>query len=61
MNNSNYKFSFKFEIQEKFCKLIENLNCNKATHQNHIPIEILKENSEIFSYTLYHIIPLLSV
>ena len=31
MNNSNYTFSFKFETQGKFSKLIQNLNCNKAT------------------------------
>ena len=49
MNNSNDIFSFKFETQEKFSKLIQNLNCNKATQQYDIPIKILKENSEIFS------------
>ena len=54
MNNSNYIFSFKFETQEKFSKLIQNLNCNKATQQYDIPIKILKENSEIFSYILCH-------
>ena len=43
MNNSN----FTFETQEKFSKLIQNLNCNKATQQ-------LKENGEIFSYILCH-------
>ena len=54
MNNSNYTFSFKFETQEKFSKLIQNLNCNKATQQFDIPIKILKENGEIFSYILCH-------
>ena len=54
MNNSNYRFSFKFETQEKFSKLIQNLNCNKATRQCDIPINILKEYSEIFSYILRH-------
>ena len=54
MNNSNYTFSFKFETQEKFSKLIQNLKCNKATQQYDIPIKILKENSEIFSYILCH-------
>ena len=54
MNNSNYEFSFKSETQEKFPKLIQNLNCNKATQQYDIPIKILKENSEIFSYILCH-------
>ena len=54
MNNSNYTFSFKFETQEKFSKVIQNLNCNKATQQYDITIKILKENSEIFSYTLRH-------
>ena len=37
MNNSNYTFSFKFESQEKFSKLIQSLNCNKATQQYDIP------------------------
>ena len=54
MNNSNYSFFFKFETQEKCSKLIQNLNCNKATQQYDIPIKILKENSEIFSYILCH-------
>ena len=54
MSNSNFTFSFKFETQEKSSKLIQNLNCNKATQQYDIPIKILKEHSEIFSYILYH-------
>ena len=54
MNNSNYTFSFKFETQVKFSKLMQNLNCNKATQQYDNPIKILKENSEIFSYILWH-------
>ena len=54
MSNSNCTFSFKFETQKKFWKLIQNLNCNKATHQYDIPIKILTENSEIFSHILYH-------
>ena len=29
-NNSNYTFSFKFETQKKFSKLIQNLNCDKV-------------------------------
>ena len=31
ISNSNCTFSFKFETLEKFSKLIQNLNCNKAT------------------------------
>ena len=54
MNNSNYTFSFKFETQEKFSKLIQNLSCNEAMQQYDIPVKILKENSEIFSYILCH-------
>ena len=54
MNNSNYTFFFKFETQEKFSKLIQNLNCNQATQQYDIPIKTLKENSEIFPYILCH-------
>ena len=54
INNSNYTFSFKFVSQEKFSKLIQNLNCNKVTQQYDIPIKILKENKEIFTYILCH-------
>ena len=54
MNNSNYTFFLKFETQEKFSKLIQNFNCNKATQQYDIPMKILKENSEIFAYILCH-------
>ena len=54
MSNLNWTFSFKFEIQEKFSELIQNLNCNKTTQQDDIPIKILKENSEVFSNILYH-------
>ena len=50
MSNSNCLFSFKFETQEKLFELIQNLNGNKATQRYDIPIKILKENSEIFSY-----------
>ena len=54
MNNSKYTFSFKFETKDKFSKLIQNLKHNKATQQYDIPVIILKENSEIFSYILCH-------
>ena len=54
MSNSNCTFSSKFETQDKFSKLIQNLICNKATQQYDIPIKVLKENSEIFSDILYH-------
>ena len=54
MSNSNCTFSFKFETQEKFSKLMQKLICNKATQQYNTPIKILKEQSEIFSYILYH-------
>ena len=40
MNNANCTFTFKFELQEKFSKLIKNPNCNKATQQYHTPIKI---------------------
>ena len=53
-SNSNCTFYFKFETLEKFSKLTQNLNSNKATQQSDIPIEILKENIEICSYILYH-------
>ena len=48
MSNSNYAFSFKFETQEKFSKLIQILTCSKATQEYDIPIKILKENNGIY-------------
>ena len=57
MSNSNCLFSFKFETQEKLFELIQNLNGNKATQQYDIPIKILKENSEIFSYIFRKVFP----
>ena len=54
MNNSNYTFCFKFETQEKFSKLMQNLNFNKAMQQYHIPTKTLQGNSEISSYILFH-------
>ena len=33
MSNLNCTFPFKFETQEKFFKLIQNLNSNKAAQQ----------------------------
>ena len=35
-------------------KEIQNLNSRKASQQNDIPVKILKENSDICSYALYH-------
>ena len=52
MSNSNYAFSFKFETQEKFSKLIQILTCSKATQEYDIPIKILKENNGIY-HTYY--------
>ena len=57
MSNSNCLFSFKFETQEKLFELIQNLNGNKATQQYDIPIKILKENSEVFSYIFRKVFP----
>ena len=47
MSNSNCTFFFKFETQEKIRKLIQNLDCNKVTQHYDIPINLVKENSEI--------------
>ena len=41
MSNSNCTFPFKSETKEKFSKLIQNLNYDKATRQCDIPIKIL--------------------
>ena len=54
MSYSNCTFFFKYETQDKFSKLIQNLNSNKAKQQYNIPIKILKKNSEICSYLLHH-------
>ena len=51
---SSTKFSFKYEERKKFLTEIQNLNSRKAPQQNDIPIKILKENSDICSYTLHH-------
>ena len=51
MRNLNCTFSFKFETQEKFSKLMQNLSSNKATQQYDIPIKILKGNR--FPHTFY--------
>lgn len=40
-------FPFKFETKEKFYKLIQNINSNKAIQQYDILIKILKKNSQI--------------
>ena len=57
MGNSNCTFSFKFETQEKSCKLIQNLNSNKAAQYQDIPIKMLKGNrfAHIY-YTTFSII-----
>ena len=62
MSNSNCTFFFNIEIiklfnflqLDKFSKLIQNLNSNKTSLQYDIPIKMLKEDSEICSYILYH-------
>ena len=38
MSDSNCAFTFSVETQEKFSKLIQNLNFNKSTHQYDILI-----------------------
>ena len=48
------KFSFKYEESKKFLTEIQKLNFRIASQPNDIPVEILKENSEIFSYILHH-------
>ena len=54
MGNSHCIFTIKFETQDKFSKLTQSLNCNRATKQCDIPLKILIRNTEIFSYILYH-------
>ena len=54
METTSNKFSFKYEDRKKFLTEIENLNSRKASQQNHIPIKILKGNSDVCSYILHH-------
>ena len=55
MSNSNCTFSFKLETKEQLFKLIQNLNSNKATQQCHIPIKILKKNTNYnFNSSLFN-------
>ena len=48
------KFSFKYEESKKFLTEIQKLNFRIASQQSDIPVEILKENNDIFSYILHH-------
>ena len=54
METNSNRFSFKYEERKKFLTEIQNLNSRKASQQNDIPVKILKENSDICSYALYH-------
>ena len=54
METASNKFSFKYEERKKFLKDIQNINSRKVSQQNDIPVKILKENSDICSYTLHH-------
>ena len=54
METTSNKFSFKYEDRKKFLTEIENLNSRKASQQNDIPVKVLKGNSGICSYILYH-------
>ena len=54
METTNNKFSFKCEDRKKYLTEFQNLNSRKASRQNHIPVKILKGNSDICSYILHH-------
>ena len=54
MERTSNKFSFKYEERKKILARIRNHNVRKAPQQNDITIKILKENSNICSYTLHY-------
>ena len=47
-------FSFNYINEDQLFQEIQNLDSKKASHQNDIPVKIIKENIETFSFVLYH-------
>ena len=54
MGNISPKFKFQYVDQNQISKEIQNLNSKKAMQQNDIPVKLLKENNDSFSYVIYH-------
>ena len=54
MGNISPKFKFQYVDQNQISKEIQNLNSKKAMQQNDIPVKVLKENNDSFSYVIYH-------
>ena len=54
MGNISPKFKFQYVDQNHISKEIQNLNSKKAMQQNDIPVTLLKENNDSFSYVIYH-------
>ena len=52
MGNISPKFKFQYVDQNQISK-IQNLNSKKAMQQNDIPVKLLKENNDSFSYVIY--------
>ena len=54
METNSNKFSFKYEERKKFLTEIQNPNSRKVSQQNDILVKMLKENSDICSYTSHY-------
>ena len=54
MKTTSNKFSFKYEERKKFLTEIQNPNSRKVSQQNDILVKMLKENSDICSYTSHY-------
>ena len=54
MGKISPKFKFQYVDQNPISKEIQNLNSKKAMQQNDIPVKLLKENNDTFSYVIYH-------
>ena len=52
MGNISPKFKFQYVDQNQISKEIQNLNSKKAMQQNDIPVKLLKENNDSFSYVI---------
>jgi len=52
-------FSFNYINEDQLFQEIQNLDSKKASHQNDIPVKIIKENIETFSFVLYTVLIIL--
>ena len=50
----NPSFGFDFTLYEETVKEVNNLKIRKVSQKTDIPVKIIKENTDIVSYFLYH-------